>query len=183
MIYIDKITKRSDLENNESLTTYDGEWEAQQNYKAFETFFYFLKEVRPTRILEVGTSKGGFTYFLNESCKVLNLDCHILSLDINEYPWYPKMIESGIDKFIIIGENVLNYHYSDDCYYEEWFDEVEEGWIAMVNFHDHVIREFETIHIDHYFVMGGELEEIEWRTYLPMQLFRKIGDIVIKRIS
>jgi hypothetical protein len=110
MIYIDKITKRSDLENNESLTTYDGEWEAQQNYKAFETFFYFLKEVRPTRILEVGTSKGGFTYFLNESCKVLNLDCHILSLDINEYPWYPKMIESGIDLRI---ENVFDENYTE----------------------------------------------------------------------
>ncbi|MEO0405134.1 MAG: hypothetical protein AAF193_09715, partial [Bacteroidota bacterium] len=32
----------------------------------------------------------------------------------------------GISKFILIGENVLNFHTSDDCYYEEWFDEVED---------------------------------------------------------
>jgi hypothetical protein len=108
MIYIDKITKKSDLENDESLTTYDDRWDAQQNYKAFETFFYFLKEVRPKRILEVGTSKGGFTYFLNESCKKIGLDCHILSLDINEYPWYSEMIESGIDLRI---ENVFDENY------------------------------------------------------------------------
>lgn len=93
------------------------------------------------------------------------------------------MMERGINKFILIGENVLNFHYSDDCYYEEWFDEVEEGWIAMVNFHDHVIREFERINIDHYFVMGGELEDIEWRTYLPFQFFKKVRELVIHRLE
>jgi hypothetical protein len=93
------------------------------------------------------------------------------------------MIENGINKFILIGENVLNFHYSDDCYYEEWFDEVEDGWIAMVNFHEHVIREFERINIDCYFVMGGELEEIEWRTYRPFQFFKKVNDLVMKRLN
>ena len=93
------------------------------------------------------------------------------------------MMNEGINKFILIGENVLNFHYSDDCYYEEWFDEVEEGWIALVNFHDHVIKEFEKINIDQYFVMGGELEEIEWRTYQPYQLFKKVQDLVDKRIE
>ena len=48
----------------------------------------------------------------------------------------------GIDKFILIGENVLNFHASDECYYEEWFDDVDDGWIAMVNFHQHVVKEF-----------------------------------------
>ena len=89
----------------------------------------------------------------------------------------------GINKFILIGENVLNFHYSDDSYYEEWFDDVEDGWIALVNFHDHVISEFERINIDHYFVMGGELEDIEWRTYQPDQFFKKIDDLVTKRLG
>lgn len=93
------------------------------------------------------------------------------------------MMEQGINKFILIGENVLNFHYSDECYYEEWFDEVEEGWIAMVNFHDHVIREFERINIDHYFVMGGELEDIEWRTYVPFHFYKKVEQLVTKRIG
>jgi hypothetical protein len=93
------------------------------------------------------------------------------------------MMEEGINKFILIGENVLNFHYSDDCYYEEWFEEVEEGWIALVNFQDHVIREFERIHVDQYFVMGGELEEIEWRTYQPHHFFKRVSDLVMKRIG
>ena len=32
-----------------------------------------------------------------------------------------ELVGEGIDKFIMIGENVLNYHASDDSYYEEWF--------------------------------------------------------------
>lgn len=93
------------------------------------------------------------------------------------------MMEEGINKFILIGENVLNFHYSDDCYYEEWFEEVEEGWIALVNFQEHVIREFERIHVDQYFVMGGELEEIEWRTYQPHHFFKRVSDLVLNRIG
>lgn len=93
------------------------------------------------------------------------------------------MMEEGINKFILVGENVLNFHYSDDCYYEEWFEEVEEGWIALVNFQEHVIREFERIHVDQYFVMGGELEEIEWRTYQPHHFFKRVSDLVLNRIG
>jgi hypothetical protein len=93
------------------------------------------------------------------------------------------LIENGINSFILIGENVLNFHHSDDCYYEEWFDDTEEGWIAMVNFHDHVISEFERAGIDHYFVMGGELEEIEWRTYQPQHFYEKVAALVQKRIG
>ncbi len=105
-------------------------------------------------------------------------DIMTLKRDIIE----PLMLE-GINKFIIIGENVLNFHYSDDSYYEEWFDEVDDGWIALINFHDHVIREFEKIGVDHYFLMGGELEDIEWRTYMPQQFFRKVNDLVEKRLN
>lgn len=93
------------------------------------------------------------------------------------------IMQQGIQKFILIGENVLNFHYSDDCYYEEWFDDVEEGWIAMVNFHDHVLAEFEKARIDHYFVMGGELEEIEWRTLTPTQLIERVENLVTRRIG
>jgi len=93
------------------------------------------------------------------------------------------IMEHGINKFILIGENVLNFHYSDDCYYEEWFDEVEDGWIALVNFHEHVIKEFEKIHIDSYFVMGGELEEEDWRTMQPFDFYVKISEYVQKRLS
>ena len=115
---------------------------------------------------------------LGEWNDAIENDIMILKRDIIE-----PILEQGITKFILVGENVLNFHYSDDCYYEEWFDEVEDGWIAMVNFHEHVVSEFERANVDHYFLMGGELEEIEWRTYLPQQFFDKVESLVNKRIG
>lgn len=116
--------------------------------------------------------------FIGEWNDAIENDIMVLKRDIVE-----PMMEQGINKFILVGENVLNFHYSDDCYYEEWFDEVEEGWIALINFHDHVLAEFERINIDQYFVMGGELEDIEWRTYMPHQFYKKVEDLVQKRIN
>jgi hypothetical protein len=90
----------------------------------------------------------------------------------------------GIRRFILIGENVLNFHNSDDCYYEEWFDEVcdDDGWIALVNFRQHVIEEFAEIDLDAFFVLGGGLQELAWRTFSPEQLFARIDDNVTRRL-
>ena len=93
------------------------------------------------------------------------------------------LIHEGINKFILIGENVLNFHYSDDCYYEEWFDDIEDGWIAGVNFHEHVTDEFKNVNIDEYIAIGGELEELEWRTYTPFQFFKKVNQIISRRLQ
>src|SRR3954463_4455746 len=76
--------------------------------------------------------------FIGEWNDAINNDIMLLKRDIIE-----NMMSFGINKFILIGENVLNFHASDDCYYEEWFQEVEDGWIAAINFLDHVRTEFE----------------------------------------
>ncbi|MBC8151189.1 MAG: hypothetical protein H8E97_07865 [Bacteroidetes bacterium] len=91
----------------------------------------------------------------------------------------------GVIKFILIGENVLNFHYSDDSYYEEWFDELADvdGWIALLNFSDHVLDDMKSIDLDSFFVMGGELSELGWRTFSPEQLFLRIQDCVENRIG
>ena len=93
------------------------------------------------------------------------------------------LLGQGIDKFIFIGENVLNFHESDDCYYEELFDEIEDGWVAMVNFRDHVIESFSDANIDQYFVCGGMLEDIDWRTNHPNTLFEKVNSYVARRLG
>lgn len=93
------------------------------------------------------------------------------------------LIQEGITKFLLVGENVLNFHYSDDCYYEEWMDEIEDGWIAAVNFQEHVLREMATIGIDHYLLWGGELDELAWRTFKPKDLMLKVESIFQKRIG
>lgn len=89
----------------------------------------------------------------------------------------------GINKYILIGENVLNFHASDDCYYEEWFDDNEDGWIAFVNFREHVLKEFEDHNIDYYYVSGGELNDFIWRRFSPGQLFGNISKIISKRLD
>ena len=116
--------------------------------------------------------------FIGEWNDAIENDIMVLKRDVIE-----PMLNNGIQKFILIGENVLNFHSSDDCYYEEWFEEVEDGWIATINFHEHVVKEFIAANIDQYFVFGGELEEIEWRTYLPTNLFAKVESLVNKRIG
>ena len=108
----------------------------------------------------------------------INNDIMFLKRDIAD-----QLILHGINKFILIGENILNFHASDDCYYEEWFEDMEEGWIAAVNFRDHVLKEFNGANLDYYIVWGGQLEEINWRTYSPIQLFQNIESLVTKRIG
>lgn len=108
----------------------------------------------------------------------INNDIMFLKRDIIE-----AMENTGIDKFILIGENVLNFHASDDSYYEEWFDELDEGWIALVNFREHVLKEFQSQNIDYYFVSGGDLDQADWRTKTPQQLKEWVQGIVSKRIG
>ena len=95
------------------------------------------------------------------------------------------MIEEGITKFILICENLLNFHADLDAddYYDEWQDELEDGWIAMINLRDHVLTEMSKFGIDRYLVMGGQLNDISWRTRHPKQLFEKIDELVMRRLG
>ena len=86
-----------------------------------------------------------------------------------------EMIEQGINKFILIGENVLNLHADDDSYYQEWFDSIEQGWIVGINFHNHNLQEISAAHLDYYISFGGAFDSLDWRTYRPDKLFEKIN--------
>jgi hypothetical protein len=92
------------------------------------------------------------------------------------------MMQEGITHFILLGENVLNFHASDDSYYEEWFQEVEDGWIALINFREHVLQEFRQAKIDYYLNFGGDLDDLEWRKLGPRQLFQHIESLLSKRL-
>ncbi|MBU0697756.1 MAG: hypothetical protein KKE39_14705 [Bacteroidetes bacterium] len=94
-----------------------------------------------------------------------------------------SIINQGINKFILIGENVLNFHSSDDCYYEEWFQDVEDGWIAGINFREHVIDEFKQNNIDYYINFGGKLDELNWRQLKPLELFNKVEEQLLRRLN
>ena len=80
--------------------------------------------------------------------------------------------KEGITKFILVAENVLNYHAAEDnCYYEEWFDEIsdEEGWIAIVNPLDHVADEMLKYGLqDYVHILTGSF----WRGNKPRYLLK-----------
>lgn len=108
----------------------------------------------------------------------INNDIMLLKREVIEL-----MINQGINKFILIGENILNFHASDDCYYEEWFQEIEEGWIAGINFRSHVIAEFRNANIDYFINFGGYLDEFHWRKYKPIQVFKAVEEQMSKRLD
>jgi hypothetical protein len=88
----------------------------------------------------------------------------------------------GINKFILVAENVLNFHSGDKDYYEEWYDEVSdnEGWIACVDMPEQTQYDFRKAKLNRYI----ELTEIEnWRIYKPFHLFKKIDQQILNRLQ
>src|SRR5690606_21238460 len=67
--------------------------------------------------------------FIGEWNDVLHNDIMFLKNEVLDL-----LMDEGINKFILIGENVLNFHASDDSYYEDWYNNLDDGWIALVNF-------------------------------------------------
>ncbi|MBK7640941.1 MAG: hypothetical protein IPJ22_13125 [Bacteroidetes bacterium] len=95
------------------------------------------------------------------------------------------LIDEGIYKFVLIGENVLNFHSSDNCYYEEWFDQVNEegGWIIGLNFRQHVLTEMENESINRFIQFGKQFNDLPWRQFKPNHLVEGLEDLLMKRLS
>lgn len=92
------------------------------------------------------------------------------------------LFNEGITKYILIAENVLNFHSSDKEYYQEWYEEVsdENGWVIALNMSEAAQHDFRKKKLNYYI----ELMDIpEWRTYKPYHLFKKIDDELMKRLD
>ena len=86
------------------------------------------------------------------------------------------LISQGINKFILFCDNVLNFHASDDSYYEEWWDDIKEegGWICIINTLDHVLDEMERVRLQYYSNIGEIFNDINWRKGNPKMVFNDI---------
>jgi len=104
---------------------------------------------------------------LGEWNDCLNNDIMLLKTRIID-----NLVLTKINHFIIIGENILNFHFSDDCYYEEWYNEIDKGWITLINFKQHVIDEMNKISLHKF--MNQKTQWINWRTFKPNQLYNLI---------
>jgi hypothetical protein len=90
-----------------------------------------------------------------------------------------KMIAKGIYKFILITENVLNFHSSEEDYYEEWYDDIKDegGWIVSINMPGQTQYDFQRSHIDRYVRL---MEYDIWRTIQPMHFFQWIDNKMLR---
>jgi hypothetical protein len=116
--------------------------------------------------------------FLGEWNDLLGNDIMTLKRDIID-----PMLDQGIDKFILILENVLNFHADETDYYEEWMDDIGDGWIAVLNVRKHVLDELSNYGLDQYLVLGGALDDLAWRSKPPKQVFSQIESLVTKRLG
>ncbi len=93
-----------------------------------------------------------------------------------------KMIAEGIRKFILIGENVLNFHSSDSCYYEEWQEDIADdgGWVVMLDMPEQSQYDFHKAHIDNYVEL---IDYPVWRTVQPQHLFAAIDNKMLRRLN
>jgi len=126
------------------------------------------------------SSRSAVIELMGEWNDALHNDIMILKREVIDI-----LIENKITRFILIGENVLNFHASDDCYYEEWYEDIsdEGGWIAAVNFREHVYAEMRTVHLEHYMYMGEKFSTLNWRTVKPQYLPDLIESILLKRLA
>jgi len=116
--------------------------------------------------------------FIGEWNDTLHNDVMLLKRNLLDY-----YLLQGFQKFVLIGENVFNFHGSEDDYYEEWFDECEDGWLVAIGFQDHVLQEMSDFGIDYYFNYRGELELDNWRSFYPNKLIEKIDEVMSRRID
>jgi len=148
------------------------------NYYIHPQWDEFGSETLYLKILYVDYQKG-FTIIelLGEWNDTLYNDIMYLKREVVDH-----LIKNGIDKFILIGENILNFHSSDDSYYEDWFSDIENGWIFTINFQNHVMEEFKNVGVDNYFMFVPD-NKINWRKYKPIKIYEIIQNSFFNRIS
>lgn len=90
--------------------------------------------------------------------------------------------KNGISKFIILCDNVLAFHSSDDSYYEEWWDDIkeEDGWVVMINTFDTVQDEMKRARLQYYVNFGPRYNDIVWHNKTPSLIYKAVKKLLQK---
>jgi len=86
--------------------------------------------------------------------------------------------EEGIRFFILLGEHVLDFHGSDESWYEDWIDNLDEGWVLLLNMREHVVQEMRRSRLNPYLLFGGNFNAFNWRGKSPQQLFKELKNVL-----
>ena len=105
---------------------------------------------------------------LGEWNDAIENDIMTLRRDITDH-----LYTRGITKFILISENVLNFHSSDDSYYEEWREQLQDdqGWVVILNMPEQSKYDFRRARLTNYIEF---LDLPQWRTLKPEIIFQLI---------
>jgi hypothetical protein len=124
-------------------TSYKG-LTAQQHDDAFDVFKTFLNEIKPKRVLEIGTAGGGLTLFIRHTLNEIGLnDTPIKSFDVIECPWYDDIRKENVEINI---ENIFDHSYLNLEKPERILSYIqEEGTTLVLCDGGHKIGEFNMI--------------------------------------
>ncbi len=93
------------------------------------TFKNLVHEVRPKRIIEVGTWKGASTVSLAKACKELGLDTHITAIDTwlgsLEFQENQKLFGAGWDRMLKFGYPQVYYQFLSNIIHEGVVDMID----------------------------------------------------------
>lgn len=92
------------------------------------------------------------------------------------------MYKHRIIKYILIAENVLNFHSSDDSYYEEWNEQVADdgGWIVVMGMPEHSQHDFKKARLTNYVAL---LDFPQWRTMKPELVFQQVDNWIVRQLK
>ena len=93
------------------------------------------------------------------------------------------LIQEGVTKFLLIGDNLLNFHADADDYYAEWAEEVEDGWIVGLNFRQQVVQDLRTYGLSTHLWTGDRFEYGAWRASEPLKLGQMVDDQVNRHLG
>jgi hypothetical protein len=95
-----------------------------------------------------------------------------------------ELLAADIRHFILIVEDVLNFHAQEDDYYQEWYEDVAdaEGWVVVLNSLEHVGQEMEDARLDNYLHFGPIFNNINWRPQKPERVFAAIDGLLASEI-
>ncbi|HQV79132.1 MAG TPA: hypothetical protein PLJ42_10810 [Chitinophagales bacterium] len=148
------------------------------NYYIHPQWDYFGSETLYLKLLYVNYNKGvAIIEFIGEWNDCRENDIEFLKRDIVD-----GLIQHGIFKFVLIGDNLLEFFSDSHDYYEEWYDDIKEknGWIIALNFREHIISEMQQANIHYYISTLFFSEDLNWRKFKPLHLISFLEDKQLK---
>lgn len=93
------------------------------------------------------------------------------------------LVAQGIDRFILICENVFHAYLEADDYYADFAERIPEGWVCLLRARPEVLAEFERYGISPYFYWNSQFDDLRWRKLKPWQLYALVAESITRLLG